>query len=66
MRDLPLNEKGRKEGCFTLSLFLVFFIIGLAILHYAVNDSVSGMIQFTAGFVITLIILKIIDKIMKW
>ena len=65
MRDLPLNEKRRKEGCFTLSLFLVFFIIGLAILHYAVNDSVSGMIQFTAGFVITLVILKIIDKIMK-
>jgi len=65
MRDLPLNKQQQKDGCFNLSLFLVFFIIGLAILHYAVNDSVSGMIQFTAGFVITLIILKIIDKIMK-
>ena len=62
MRDLPLNKQQQKDGCFNLSLFLVFFIIGLAILHYAVNDSVSGMIQFTAGFVITLVILKIIDK----
>jgi hypothetical protein len=63
MRDLPLNEKRRKDGCFTLSLFLVFFIIGLAILHYAVNDSITGVIQFVGGFVITLVILIIIEKI---
>jgi hypothetical protein len=62
MRDLPLNKQQQKEGCFTLSLFLVFFIIGLAILHYAVNDSITGVIEFVTGFVITLVILYFIDK----
>ena len=62
MRDLPNNEQQQKDGCFTLSLFLVFFIIGLAILHFAVNDSITGVIQFVAGFVITLAILYFIDK----
>ena len=62
MRDLPLNKQQQKEGCFTLSLFLVFFIIGLAILHYAVNDSITGVIEFVAGFVITLAILYFIEK----
>jgi len=62
MRDLPLNKQQRKEGCMFLSVLFILLIIGLAILHYAVNDSITGMIQFVAGFVITLIILKIIDK----
>jgi hypothetical protein len=65
MRDLPLNEQQRKEGCMFLSVLLILLIIGLAILHYAVNDSITGMIKFVAGFVITLVILKIIDKIIK-
>ena len=62
MRDLPLNEQKRKEGCMFLSVLLILFIIGLALLHYAINDSVTGVIEFVAGFVITLAILKIIDK----
>jgi hypothetical protein len=62
MRDLPLNEQKRKEGCMFLSVLLILLIIGLAILHYTINHSITGMIQFVAGFVITLAILKIIDK----
>jgi hypothetical protein len=62
MRDLPLNEQQRKEGCIFLSVLLILFIIGLAMLHYAVNDSITGVIEFVAGFVITLAILYFIDK----
>jgi hypothetical protein len=62
MRDLPLNKQQQKDGCMFLSVLLILFIIGLALLHYAVNDSITGVIEFTAGFVITLAILKIIDK----
>ena len=62
MYGIPTNKQQRKDGCIFLSVLLILLIIGLAILHYAVNDSASGMIQFVAGFVITLVILKIIDK----
>lgn len=62
MRDLPLNEKGRKEGCIFLSFLLILFIIALATLHYAINHSPTGVLEFVAGFVITLVVLKIIDK----
>jgi hypothetical protein len=62
MRDLPLNEQQRKEGCTFLSVLLILFIIGLAMLHYVINDSITGVIEFVAGFVITLTILYFIDK----
>ena len=62
MRDLPLNKQQQKDGCMFLSVLLILFIIGLALLHYAVNDSITGVIEFVTGFVITLAILKIIDK----
>jgi len=62
MRDLPNNKQQQKEGCIFLLIFLLMFIIGTAMLHYAVNNSITGVIEFVAGFVITLAILYFIDK----
>ena len=62
MRDLPLNEKQQKDGCFTLTFLLIFFILGLALLHFVVNDSLIGAVEYIAGFVITLALLYFIDK----
>lgn len=62
MRDLPNNKQQQKEGCRFLLILLLMFIIGTAMLHYVVNDSITGVIEFVAGFVITLTILYIIDK----
>lgn len=38
MRDLPLNEQQRKEGCTFLSILLILFIIGLIMLYKVVNN----------------------------
>jgi hypothetical protein len=37
MRDLPLNEKKRKEGCLFLTILGIIVLIGLIILYYEVN-----------------------------
>ena len=37
MRDLPLNEQQRKEGCLMMTILLILFITGLVFLYYAVN-----------------------------
>jgi hypothetical protein len=37
MRDLPLNKQQRKEGCFFLSILLIFLIVGLTILYFEIN-----------------------------
>jgi hypothetical protein len=37
MRDLPLNEKSRKEGCMFLTILGIITLIGLIMLYYEVN-----------------------------
>jgi len=37
MRDLPLNEQKRKEGCVFLSILLIIFITGMVLLYYSLN-----------------------------
>jgi len=37
MRDMPLNEQKRKEGCIFLSILITIFIIGMVLLYYTIN-----------------------------
>jgi len=62
MRDLPLNKQQQKDGCFTLSVLMTLFLIGLATLHYAVNHNITGVMEFVAGFVIILATLYVMIK----
>jgi hypothetical protein len=37
MRDLPLNEKKRKEGCLFLTALGIFLLVGIIIVYYMEN-----------------------------
>jgi hypothetical protein len=37
MRDLPLNEKGRKEGCLFLTILGILGLAGLILLYIGMN-----------------------------
>lgn len=37
MRDLPLNEKQQKEGCFTITILGILLIVAFTLLYFVVN-----------------------------